>query len=75
MLLNTFEYVKPNDLGELLRVLDELKHKKMQVMAGGTDLIPALRDRSKQPEYVVDLTGAQLNRVVFDQTRCALGRW
>ncbi len=73
MLLNTFEYVKPNDLGELLRVLDELKHKKMQVMAGGTDLIPALRDRSKQPEYVVDLTGAQLSSVIFEPDQVRIG--
>jgi carbon-monoxide dehydrogenase medium subunit len=53
--------------------LDELKQKKTQVMAGGTDLIPALRDRSKQPEYVVDLTGAQLDHVVFEKDQVRIG--
>src|SRR5208283_4958986 len=43
------------------------------VMAGGTDLIPALRDRSKQPEYVVDLTGAQLSSVVFEPDQVRIG--
>ena len=73
MLLNTFEYLKPNGLGEVLRVLDELKQKKTQVMAGGTDLIPALRDKSKQPEYVVDLSGAQLDGVVFEKDQVRIG--
>jgi len=44
MLQNTFEYVKPNSLGEVLHVLDELRGKKAHVLAGGTDLIPRLRD-------------------------------
>jgi len=73
MLLNTFEYLKPDGLGEVLRVLDELKQKKTQVMAGGTDLIPALRDRSKQPEYVVDLSGAELDGVVFEPHQARIG--
>ena len=54
MLLNTFEYVKPNDLGELLRVLDELKDKKIQVMAGGTDLIrPCATDPSSPSTWSI----------------------
>ncbi len=73
MLLNSFEYLKPNGLGELLRVLDKLKQKKTQVLAGGTDLIPALRDKSKQPEYVIDLAGAQLDGVVFEKEQVRIG--
>jgi carbon-monoxide dehydrogenase medium subunit len=73
MLLNTFEYLKPKGLAEVLRVLDELKQTKTQVMAGGTDLIPALRDRSKQPEYVVDLSEARLDDVVFEPHQARIG--
>ena len=43
MLLNTFDYVRPNGLGEVLETLDRLKHTNAHVIAGGTDLIPALR--------------------------------
>ena len=55
MLLNTFEYLKPASLGEALSVLDDLKDKKTQVLAGGTDLIPWLRGRVKDVDYLVDL--------------------
>jgi len=55
MLLNTFEYLKPTSLGEALSVLDELKEKKTQVLAGGTDLIPWLRGRVKDVDYLIDL--------------------
>jgi len=73
MLQNTFEYVKPNSLGEVLHVLDELRGKKAHVLAGGTDLIPRLRDRSKQAEYVIDLAGAGLNQLVFEKDHVRIG--
>jgi carbon-monoxide dehydrogenase medium subunit len=73
MLLNTFEYLKPNSLGEVLHVLDELRGKKTQVLAGGTDLIPSLRARTKAADYVVDLGGAGLDRVVFEKEQVRIG--
>ena len=73
MLLNTFEYVKPGSLGEVLQVLDELRGKKTLVMAGGTDLIPNLRARTKVAEYVVDLGGAGLDQVVFEKDQVRIG--
>jgi len=73
MLQNTFEYVKPGSLNDVLNVLDELRGKKAHVLAGGTDLIPRLRDKSKQAEYVVDLAGAGLNQVVFEKDQLRIG--
>jgi len=73
MLQDTFEYVKPGSLREVLQVLDELRGKKAHVLAGGTDLIPRLRDRSKQAEYVVDLAGAGLNQLVFEKDQLRIG--
>jgi CO/xanthine dehydrogenase FAD-binding subunit len=73
MLLKTFEYIKPNSLGEVLAVLEELRGKKAHVLAGGTDLIPRLRDRSKQADYLVDITGAGLNHVVFENDQARIG--
>ncbi len=66
MLLNTFEYLKPTSLGEALSVLDDLKEKKAQVLAGGTDLIPWLRGRIKDVDYLIDLADTGLDRIVFD---------
>jgi len=73
MLLTTFEYLKPNSLGEALDVLDELKDRKIHVLAGGTDLIPWLRARTKEAEYLVDLEGAGLNQIVFDRDQARIG--
>ena len=67
MLLNTFEYLKPASLGEALGVLDTLKGKNTQVLAGGTDLIPWLRGRVKDVDYLVDLADLDLNRIVFER--------
>lgn len=73
MLPATFEYLKPTDLSETLAVLDQLKGRKTEVLAGGTDLIPMLRAGVKMPEYVVDLAGKGLNRVVFESDRVRIG--
>jgi len=73
MLLHTFEYLKPNSLGDVLNVLDELKGKKLQVLAGGTDLIPRMRAMAKEPEYVVDLAATGLNQVVFEKDQARIG--
>jgi CO/xanthine dehydrogenase FAD-binding subunit len=73
MLLNTFDYVRPNGLGEVLKVLDHLKHEKTLVVAGGTDLIPALRNRTKQADHIVDLSGASLDGLVVETTQARIG--
>ena len=73
MLLNTFEYVKPNGLGEVLEVLDQLKEKNALVLAGGTDLIPALRAEARKADYLVDISGAPLNGVVFEPEQARIG--
>lgn len=73
MLFNTFEYVKPNSLVEVLLVLDELRGKKTKVLAGGTDLIPSLRARTKAADYVVDLGAAGLDQVVFEKDQVRIG--
>jgi len=66
MLLNTFEYLMPTSLGEALSVLDDLKEKKTQVLAGGTDLIPWLRGRVKDVDYLIDLADTGLDHILFD---------
>jgi carbon-monoxide dehydrogenase medium subunit len=73
MLLNTFEYLKPASLGEALSALDELKDKKTQVLAGGTDLIPWLRGRVKEVDYLIDLADLGLNHIVFEQEQARIG--
>jgi len=73
MLLNTFEYLKPANLAEALCALDGLKDKKTQVLAGGTDLIPWLRGRVKDVDYLVDLAGLGLDHIVFEPDQARIG--
>jgi CO/xanthine dehydrogenase FAD-binding subunit len=73
MLLDTFDYVRPNGLGELLKVLDGLKHKKTYVIAGGTDLIPTLRAGTTPVDCIVDLSGASLDGLVVEEKQARIG--
>lgn len=73
MLLDTFDYIRPDGLGEVLKVLDDLKHARARVIAGGTDLIPALRERTTKADYLVDLSGASLDGLVFENGQARIG--
>jgi carbon-monoxide dehydrogenase medium subunit len=50
-----FEYVAPGTLSELFEALDG-RGKELQMIAGGTDLLIALKERVVTPKIVVDLT-------------------
>ncbi|HXY56035.1 MAG TPA: xanthine dehydrogenase family protein subunit M [Nitrososphaerales archaeon] len=49
-----FDYVVPRNLSELFRTL-EAQDRKTTIIAGGTDLLIALKERIVTPEVVVDL--------------------
>lgn len=73
MLPRTFEYLKPASLGETLDVLDQLKDKRVHVLAGGTDLIPFLRAGLKEADYLLDIGGSGLNQVIFEKDQARIG--
>lgn len=73
MLPHTFEYLKPTSLGETLDVLDQLKDRRVHVLAGGTDLLPFLRAGLKEADCLVDLSGSSLNQVIFEKDRARIG--
>ncbi len=53
-----FEYVKPKDMDEALRVFS-LYREKARALAGGTDLVVHLKENLARPEVVVDIKGLQ----------------
>ena len=61
------EYHKPNDIKELLLIMTENKDRAT-VIAGGTNLVPEMRDGAKTPQVLVDvgdlqeLVGIQLEK-------------
>ena len=49
------EYIKPNDLSDLRRVMAEVD-ERATVIAGGTNLIPEMRSGEKSPQLLIDIS-------------------
>lgn len=58
MKLPTFEYAKPETISECCKLLEENGATALPI-AGGTDLVMALKNRLKTPKILVDLFGVQ----------------
>ena len=52
--MKVFSYERPESLEEALQVLTE-SGSDVEILAGGTDLVIAMRDRYSQPKVVVDI--------------------
>ncbi|TFG82155.1 MAG: molybdopterin dehydrogenase [Spirochaetales bacterium] len=53
-MLYEFRYLAPRTAGELVRILDERKNDG-KILAGGTDLIPNIRNGLMKPRFVIDV--------------------
>jgi carbon-monoxide dehydrogenase medium subunit len=61
----TFTYHRPETLDETLRLLKE--HDRVQILAGGTDLLIQMRTGEKTPDSVVEILRVkELNRIEYD---------
>src|SRR3990170_4374591 len=54
MIPPVFDYVRPSDLGEALRILKE-REGEAKVLSGGYSLLPLLKLRLAQPALLIDL--------------------
>ncbi len=74
MSLPQFEYVEPKSLRHACRVLAEQNGQALAI-AGGTDLLQALKNRLKTPRVIVDLKSIpRLNKISFsNKTGLRLG--
>jgi len=65
MKLPQFEYLEPKSIGKACQVLKEQGGKALAI-AGGTDLLMALKNWLKTPEMLVDLKGIpRLNQMIY----------
>lgn len=55
MRLPRFEYLEPKTVSEVCTLLDQYKGEGVKVLAGGTDILPSLKQRVIKAEYLVDL--------------------
>jgi CO/xanthine dehydrogenase FAD-binding subunit len=53
--LNEFEYIRPRDVDEALELLGSLR-ENAKIMAGGTDLVPLMRENLVTPSHVIDIS-------------------
>jgi CO/xanthine dehydrogenase FAD-binding subunit len=57
--MKNFDYIKVKDLDEATKVLSQ-HGENAQVLAGGTDVLVKLKERSIAPEILVDIKGIQV---------------
>jgi 4-hydroxybenzoyl-CoA reductase subunit beta len=65
--LPEFKLLRPREIEEAIRHLGE-HEGNVRVLAGGTDLIPSMRQKLFDPEYVLDLRGIAALRGIKPQS-------
>ena len=65
MSLPSFQLLRPKTLGEAVGLLAE-HHGEVKIVAGGTDLLPSMKQKLFTPPYVLDLRGISELRGIRD---------
>ena len=64
--MGPFEYLEPLSIEEAVSLLKKYGNKA-RVLAGGTDLVPLMKEKTIRPEYVISIGGiAGLDYIRFD---------
>lgn len=64
--MHRFEYCAPTNLSEAISLLERYG-PTARLIAGGTDLLTALKERSDRPDYLINLAGlAELSFIEYD---------
>jgi len=67
MVLPRFECLAPKTLEEVSQLLVALGSGAI-LMAGGTDIIPPMKDRAIKPDYIIDIKGIPgLDKIEYDE--------
>ena len=71
--MESIEYLKPNNIKELLALMAENKNRAT-IIAGGTNLVPDMRDGLKTPQVLVDVSDLrELVGIQFDKDSITIG--
>ena len=66
-MLPSFSYLQPQNKQELLITITQKQGEKFRLLAGGTDLLPALRSEAFDLDYLIDLSAVGLNQIKKDK--------
>lgn len=72
-MLDRFEYMHPTNLEEFFLIQKQNSSRHLCMLAGGTDLIPALRAGKKHADCIIDLECLCLNDVSRDSNGICIG--
>ena len=66
MQLPPFQFVEPQSIDETLHFLEE-HGRESKLIAGGTDMLPSMKQRIYSPKYIVDLEHiGEMDQILFD---------
>lgn len=71
--MKNFELLTPQSLAEAFTFLKEHKGSKIQVLAGGTDLLPVMRSEAVNMDYLVDIMGLGLDAISETEDGLVIG--
>lgn len=67
-----FQYYKPSTMAEALKLLS--RHKKASILAGGTDVIPEIKEGMRTPDALIDIKGlSNLREIKFADPNLLIG--
>lgn len=58
-----FKFLTPKNIGEAFDLLEQYKDEKIKIIAGGTDLIPLLRNGVVDVDYFLDISNLGLSEI------------
>lgn len=67
------EYYKPRDFSEFFTMLEEGSHQEKKLLAGGTELLPLMREGSLKLDCFIDISGLELDNVVLAEEEVRIG--
>lgn len=68
-----FDFLTPKNIGEAFDLLDKHKDDKIQIIAGGTDLIPLLRNKVIDVDFLLDISNLGLDKIEEDDDCIKIG--
>lgn len=71
--MKSFELLIPTSTDEAFALMDEHKDDKIQIIAGGTDTVPILRNEVLVVDYLLDITKLGLDEIEYDDECIKIG--
>ena len=71
-IINEFDYVRPTDLKEVFKFLNQ--NKSSAILAGGTDLIGNLKEAMVKPKLIIDIKNLKgLDKIKYAKNELVIG--